>query len=424
MRLRRWWVLLLAILVFASACTPKEEELLDAPSGSTIAPPVQEEATDDPTPSVPQPSPEKPSGDKTPDTPTNSDEPEPDNTPTTEKQETNTTKDDKDNSMVDLSTDVRYFGRTYEQNGTYYCNWTESGFEFAFNGTGAEATFESNAVDSSHTAYIRIYIDGKESGKTVAIADAMQTVSLCKGLKKGNHTVRVVKRTNARSSALGVVDITLARGSTILPAPTAKERRIEFIGDSITVGYGTLGNGETEWSTATEDGSVTYAALTGKALNAEYNVVAISGRGLAHNTDGTTDKLMPSLYIKTDEYNNPGAAWSFTDFVPDVVVINLGTNDQATSSDAEVTGAMTAFLQTVRKHNRNAYIVVAYGMMGNQKEAALRQAISATGDNRISFLSLPKANTTQMQLWHPDQKAHKAAAEILTAEIRRLTGWK
>lgn len=431
--MKRILAILLILLLCLSACAPKEEDQIiannnsvpqqeqveqeepsDTPADSTAQTPTTDNSADgQPTPQRPAPS--TPDGDKDPeDTVTD--------TPVTPGN-TNDTTQEKDDSLVDLATDVRFFGRTYEENGVYWFNWTESGFEFSFNGTGAEAMLESENNGEDHIAFIRIYIDGREQPKSVAITDSMQTVELCKGLKKGNHTLRVVKRTNARSASLGVSDITLAKGGKVLPPPTAKERRIEFIGDSLTVGYGTLGNDSTAaWSTATEDGSCTFAALTGKALNADYNVVAISGRGLAHNTGGDTDKLMPALYTKVDEYNYPGHDWDFSSFVPDVVVIHLGNNDHSTSSESEVTEAAKKFYATVRKKNPNAHIIVAYGLSGNKMEAAIKSAVNGMGDSKLTYLALP--NATEKVLGHPAKSAHKAGAEVLIKEVRRVTGWK
>lgn len=339
-------------------------------------------------------------------------------------QPTQTTTEEKNPSVVNIETDLRWFGRTYVKNGTHYFNWTESGFEFTFNGTGAEATFETYASAEKHTAYILIYVDGKENGKSVMLGDSMQTVTLCSGLKKGEHTVRVVKRTNARSSYVGLIDITLLKNGTVETPPAAKTRRIEFVGDSLTVGYGALAGGsDSEWSTETESGAVTYAALAAKALDADYNVIAISGRGLAHNISGDTDKLMPALYAKLDEYNNPGVDWDFGLFVPDVIVINLGTNDHATSTEAEVTAATTEFLKTVRQKNPNAYIIFAYGnARTNKMENAIKAGVAAVGDNKISFFALDRSTDTA--LGHPSAAAHKITAVALEAEIRRVTGWK
>lgn len=438
MRKTRWLAFLLIAVLLLGGCASNTEEDWGNNStglGNVVIPSGEnaEQAPENPSEQTPEQSPENPSGQ----TPEQSPEQTPEQTPgqgggqnpqqpsspSPEQPSQNPNEGVSNSEGVDLSKDVRFFGRTYEQNGTYYFNWTESGFEFTFNGTGAEATFETGTFSEANTPYIYILVDGKRVQQPVAITDSMQTVTLCEGLKKGNHTVRVVKRTNARSTPLGVMDITLLKNGVIQSPPAAKERRIEFIGDSITVGYGTLGDASTSsWSTLTEDGSCTYAALTGQALKAEYNVVAISGRGLAHNTGGDTDKLMPSLYPMLDEYNHPGVKWDFTKFKPHVVVVNLATNDHATSSDAEVTTAATAFLKDIRKHNPDAHIIVAYGLMGKQKEAALKNAVSAVKDSKTTFLALPQA--TAKVLGHPDKASHQAASKVLQAEIKKITGWK
>ncbi len=418
----RWIAICLVLLLCLGGCAPQQEEDITANTNSM----QQQSGTDQQTPPSSLPETESNESPENPESTPQS----PQTTPqqggsSGQKPVENDSKQDtpqKDLSIVDLDTDVRYFGRVYQQNGTYYCNWTCSGFEFTFNGTGAEATFETAYLNEADIPYIKIYVDGKEK-QSVAVTDSMQTITLCKGLKKGTHTVRVVKRTNARSSPLGLMDITLAKGGTIQTPPVAKQRRIEFVGDSLTVGYGTIADSSTtEWSTATEDGTLTYAAFAAQALQAEYNVVAISGRGLAHNTTGDTDKLMPALYTKVDEYNYAGHDWNFSSFQPHVVVINLGANDHGTSSPGEVTTATTAFLKTVRKNNPGAYIVVAYGMTGNGLESALKNAIAATGDGKISYL--PLKETVGKVLWHPDQNSHKENGELLRQHISKLTGWK
>ncbi len=435
MDIKRWLaVLLMAVLIFGGCAANTEEEWGNNSDGlgTVVIPSGQNsEQSSEQTPvQTPEQTPEGPSEqtpvqtpEQTPEGPSEQPSEQPSVQPPAQESPQNPNESVSNSKGVDLSKDVRFFGRTYEENGTYYFNWTESGFEFTFTGTGAQATFETGNFSEANTPYIYILVDGKRAQQPVAITDSMQTVTLCEGLKKGKHNVRVVKRTNARSSPLGVMDITLLKNGVIQSPPAAKERRIEFIGDSITVGYGTLGDASTaSWSTLTEDGSCTYAALTGQALKADYNIVAISGRGLAHNTGGDTDKLMPSLYPMLDEYNRPGVKWEFSKFKPHVVVVNLATNDHATSSDAEVTAATTAFLKDIRKYNPDAHILVAYGLMGKQKEAALKSAVSAVKDSKTTFLALPQA--AGKVLGHPDKASHQTAAKILQAEISKLTGWK
>ena len=67
------------------------------------------------------------------------------------------------------------------------------------------------------------------------------------------------------------------------------ERRIEFIGDSYTVGYGNSPMGIDNEGRYGKNGDnyYTYAAYTARHYNAEYQIVAYSGKGAYVNYQGT-----------------------------------------------------------------------------------------------------------------------------------------
>lgn len=326
----------------------------------------------------------------------------------------------------DLANELRWFGRTYERNGKYYFNWSASGFEFSFKGSGVSATLETKAVEEKHTPYIKIYIDGVEQ-PDVALTKASQTIVLAKELDpKAEHTVKVVKRTNARSSPAALVSLKLTDGKKIDP-PKNSSRLIEFVGDSITVGYATVARGANEWSTSTEDGTKTYAERIAQKFGADYNVVAISGRGVIFNSDGTTDKLMHELYFKLDEHNNPGVDYDFAR-QPDVIVINLGTNDSGHvgANRQEFRDGLTKFLKDVRAKNPKAEIIYAYGMMGANLSDDMRTVISqlnTEGDKHIRFVPLAACGAHEMALWHPTQSAYITRADVIISEIEKVMGW-
>ena len=67
--------------------------------------------------------------------------------------------------------------------------------------------------------------------------------------------------------------------------------KIEFIGDSITAGYGVDDEvKEHGFSTATEDVTKTYAYKTAAALQADYSIVAYSGHGIISGYTGDGEK--------------------------------------------------------------------------------------------------------------------------------------
>ncbi len=335
-----------------------------------------------------------------------------------------------DTLSFDLANEVRLFGRTYAQDGAYFFNWSASGFSVRFRGSGVSAVISSNAPGGSNNAYLKIYVDGEEMDD-VLLKSQKQTVVLASGLDPAKeHTVRVLKRTNARSSTAAVTEIRLTDGEKLAPEGNST-RFIEFIGDSLTVGYAAskTAPGATAWSTATEDVTRTYVKQIADAFYADYNVVAISGRGIVRNTGGDTDKLMPFLYGYLDQYNDPGVKYDFAR-QPDVIVINLATNDASGNNgsltSAEFKAGLRKFLDDVRKKNPNAEIVYAYGLTATKytsEISAVIEEMRGAGDAHISFVKLKTCSGTERLLNHTTAEAYVSRGEALISEIAKLTGW-
>ena len=197
----------------------------------------------------------------------------------------------------DLQEDVLYMGRTYETNDTQWFNWSASGFKVQFQGSGIKAQIASNAPNETNYAYLKVYVDGVEQ-EDILLDKTMQTITLAEGLDPNEtHTVEVRKRNSARSSTAGLVHLELTDGAK-LARPAEKERLIEFVGDSLTVGWSAAkgAENETAWSTKTEDGTRTYSKQVADAFNAEYMVTAISGRGIVMNNSGGGAPYFPDIY--------------------------------------------------------------------------------------------------------------------------------
>lgn len=344
---------------------------------------------------------------------------------------TTTTKPEPVPVKLDLEKDVLYFGRTYAKSRIHWFNWSGSGFSIRFKGSSVLAEIYSNAPDTRNLAYLKVYVDGVEM-EDILLKDECQIVTLAEGLDpEQEHTVEVRKRTNSRSSTAGVGRIVLMDG-TVLTPPEPKERLIEFLGDSLTVGYVAAKGGKTAtaWSTTTEDVTGTYCPQIADAFGAEYYATAISGRGIVRNNGGDTDVLFPDIYPQLDLYNNPGVEYDFAR-QPDVIVINLGTNDES-AANAQLPKAvfqegLYQFLKVVRHHNPDAQIVYAYGMvrvgLSGDIEAVVTR-LQAEGDNRIHYLQLEQCQAWELNLNHTVSSAYGSRAEALIGKIKELTGWK
>lgn len=121
----------------------------------------------------------------------------------------------------------------------------------------------------------------------------------------------------------------------LLASPRPATRRLEFIGDSITAGYGAEAAAPCHPSVLNNNYALTWAHLLCQQLCAECFVEAYSGSGVIFSyPDPTSPPItMPERYHDTLASNRQkgegGHPWvvDIDAFRPDAIVINLGTND-------------------------------------------------------------------------------------------------
>ena len=363
--------------------------------------------------------------------------------PETETVETVAESSDEitENQLYDLDfkadTDhVKICGRTYTDNsGTVILSNTCSAVEFAFCGTLAEITLTSNCASSK--ARVGIFVNGERTIDTM-LTEKTTTLTVFESNTPKNCIISVVKLSEQSHSYVGVKNIHAVTEYGIIPTPE-RERKIEFIGDSITCGYGVDAPNEGyDFSTETEDGSKTYAALIGKVLDADVNIVSWSGIGAySCYTDGNEPsqwKLVSGIYGNTDTMHT-SRKWDFSKWQPDVVVINIGTNDNSwTRGIAERVdtfgGAYYDLICQVREANPNAYIICSLGVMGKELLPEIEEQVenysANTGDNRITTFEFANQNGYADGYgadYHPSAKTHQKMADKLAPFIAELMNW-
>lgn len=321
---------------------------------------------------------------------------------------------------------IRYIGRfEFGQNGVR-CEWSASTIALRFRGTELNAKFK----DGGQNRW-QIEIDGKAEG-VLQMEKGEHLYRAASGLSAGEHSVRLVRATEAFFGPCQIEGFQIAEGS-LLPV-TSAAHRIEVIGDSISCGYGNeAANQKEHFSAKTENAYFTYGAIAARALGADYSCIAWSGRKMW--PDFTTPEIY-DLIVPTE----PGTKWDFSKAQPaDVVLINLSTNDfsKANPEEAGWSGAYKQFVARLRKLYPQAMIYcVTSPMLGDWDHRKpltvsrdyLRKIVAdcnSAGDNKVRLIEFP---TQEMKNglgadWHPNVKTQTLMGEQFTQAIRAELHW-
>lgn len=313
---------------------------------------------------------------------------------------------------------------------------------FGYPGTAVKFKFVGTSVSASimviYENYINVVIDGGEP-KRLKLTDENSTYILAEGLENKEHIVEIYKATEFFWGDITFYGFDLGKNGYIIDYENTKNRKFEFIGDSITCGYGNLGvNDVDKFLPSTQNNLETYGPMTASNLNAEYSIVAFSGKGLYKNNDGSTSPgsaTMPDLY----KLNMPVGyfqdvpeqyQWDFAKYVPDAVFVNLGTNDFASGScDTSVFKAKyMEFIHFIRQKYPQAHIFCIIGPMISTPNDAIQSAAAeiAKADPRVYFMAFDPINIAEDGLGvhtHPTVKTNRKMAKQLTEFVKLKTGW-
>ncbi|HQF55864.1 MAG TPA: GDSL-type esterase/lipase family protein [Fibrobacteria bacterium] len=302
--------------------------------------------------------------------------------------------------------------------------WSGSGFAVVVSGTSLRA----RVAGSRSWLNVRV---GTGDARVLELAPDREWVDLASGLPRGEHEIRVELRTEPLVGELVLSG--LETDGRILAPPPRRGLRIEFVGDSITCGYGNLAPDESHsFDPATEDFSRSWAGLTGRRLGADVHCVAWSGLGLVRNFD-----LEPApTLIERYRYANPVSRvdWEFGRWLPQVVVVNLGSNDffRYPPPDAErFRSTLARFVSDRLQGDAGTKVVLVDGPLlkdgvpldesgrGQPSLSLVRGHLDAVADSfdpaAVFRLSLTPAHPDRGYGadWHPNLAQHRLNADEL-----------
>lgn len=327
--------------------------------------------------------------------------------------------------------------------GSKSLTWSGTAIEAEFTGTGGTANF----VSQSGNNYVGVSIDGGDPVKMPVIG-ARATVSFGP-VASGNHTVRFTKLNEAELGTFSYGDITINGGR--LAAITPNSKRLEFIGDSITVGYGVEGTSPCNNNANLENSQKAWALTTADALGADASLIAWSGRGILRNGVGVTDTTTMGTIYKRAAATDFSSVYDFSAAqAPAAVIINLGTNDytylsysggevdpsRAILDQTAFVAAYVSLVQQVRAAYPKAFIVLVsspmlsdtYPSTGENQWSSLNtnitEVVATLADSNVTSLSLPTQNTRVTGCdGHPSAATHASMSAALVPLLRSKLNW-
>ena len=335
---------------------------------------------------------------------------------------------------------LRILGRMDRNRWPLALDWTGSGVELQFKGSDLWAELEAPAKEP--IMWMIVLTDGKPVAR-FPVEPGVRFYPLVLGMDpEHTRTVTLMKETQCMpdSPEATVLIRTLRMNGTAEDLPL-RNLKIEFIGDSLTSGEGSLAPRDNdEWITIWFSACGNYSQAACRELNAERRILSQSGYGVCWNWEHQPEQNMTDSYELIAGVMKGAAAEKrgcrlpndFSAWQPDIVCIRLLTNDGVGMRDRDsfeadrdtLKAGCVTLLRKVRKCNPKARIV--WILPGTEfhpeiAEEAVEEARREGMADLFTF-ALPDYSGEDMgSRYHPNaawnQKAGLLLAEFLRSAI-------
>ena len=329
-------------------------------------------------------------------------------------------------------TRIEYTGRTLaDGNGNVTYDWAGVYLRVRFNGP-----YLAMKCSDTGTSWFNLWTDkemGPSADRKFLVGAKDTLIVLAEGLGKGEHEVILQKRTEGSQGRFTVHSFSTQ--GELLQADGRKERHIEFIGDSYTCGYGTESDSRSDpFLAETENCNLTYAAIAARYFNADFNLISMSGQGIARNYDNLGPGYhMPHRYKQTFT-SDKETLWEpeKADYRPDMVVIYLCTNDFSTGEQPLEINFRNNYIALLKRIKSNYGEDIPVLCMGSNASPYtydyIRNACVVSGLKKVAYMTISThAHNYEGDLgasWHPNYKGQLKVASCMIPYISSLTGWE
>ncbi|MDO4462133.1 MAG: GDSL-type esterase/lipase family protein [Bacteroidia bacterium] len=209
---------------------------------------------------------------------------------------------------------------------------------------------------------------------------------------------------------------------------TLPETKLLFIGNSITCGYGVEDSiPSNPFNYLTENHYHSYAAITARTIGAQWHSISRSGIGIYRNYGDVREgsQICMRQQFHRTLFDNESFKWDHSTYQPDVIMLNLGTNDTSLDNyDKELLqSGYDEFVDTLRQLFPTSKIVLLTGsMLNGQALVDVKDCLDNTckrcndnGDNDVyRFDMTPQNGNLGFGAdYHPSMKQQQKMADEL-----------
>lgn len=355
---------------------------------------------------------------------------------------------------------IQFYGRNTCKEGAYNFFWTGSGFEFSLD--GSNLWIETEVPKGVLPPWICIYMNGTIMSR-FQLVTGKHKVCAFYGMKSGyRKQIRIRKESPASFEGQDCFfSVKLIYTDGCFCEFDKPQMKIEALGDSITAGEGLGGGpGDIEWEACLSScrPDYHYAEKVAERLHADLRIVAEGGWGVLSSYDNNPKHTIPYIYpyicgaADQKEAKKRGAWEKYEDleWKPDIVFINLGTNDAAaflnpswidpetgieykqhmdeagnfcTKDLKKFEEAVYQFLTIIKEKNPDALILWIYGMLKNQMEEQIKTAVCRFNSEHLEseVIYVKAQDTLEVEfgsLGHPGKISHMRTAEEIIDVIK------
>lgn len=315
------------------------------------------------------------------------------------------------------------YGRTaMRENGSVELISPASAIRFQVKGDTVTIALET--AKDVH-AYALITLDNTFSWKYRLPSSGVNTIPVALGDKEAWHEIEIHKLTEAHT---GGILFHGADGAEMRKTGYDPELQIEFIGNSITCGYGAdqrdvpCGT-DVNWDQ--HNAYESYASRLARDLGAAYNLSAISGIGVYRNYGDETSLTMPELYDNLYLDGGDTAAWVPNAWNPDIVSICLGTNDMSEGGEGDrapfdVEKFRAAYIEFInglqQRYPDAAFALLTSPMLSGEKSETLYEVLKqVTGHFEGQHIAVYQFTATYTSgcATHPSLSEQEAMADAV-----------